>query len=115
MQQQERLDFSLIMNSSLVSPPTIAERVQRQPECRLLWAVLESAIETYGKYGNAKSQRKRRLFQEAEEWIFQDDPTWFCSFINVCHALGLDPDYLRSGLRRWRTDAHALESFKKAA
>jgi len=115
MQQHERLDFSLLINSSLVPPPSLADRIQRQPECRLLWAVLESALETYRKYNGAKSLRRRRLFQEAEEWIFQDDPAWFCSFINICHALSIDPDYLRSGLRRWRMEACSLEGFKQAA
>ena len=31
-------------------PPQVAERIRRQPECRLLWAVLEDGMETYLKY-----------------------------------------------------------------
>jgi hypothetical protein len=96
----EMLDFTT--RSPLVAPPpSVAERIRKQPECHLLWAVLENAVETYMKNASATGRRGKRLFREAEEWIMQDDPTWLCSFVNICHVLGLDPDYLRRGLRRW--------------
>jgi len=97
-----------------VPPPEVTERIQKQPECRLLWAVLEDAVSTYMKNATATSRRGKRLFGEAEEWIMQDDPTWLCSFISICHTLGLDPSYLRSGLRRWR-EAQLAPVFRKAA
>lgn len=97
-----------------VSPPAVTERIQKQPECRLLRAVLENAIDTYMKYAAATSQRGKRLFREAEEWIMQDDPTWLCSCVSICNVLGLDPDYLRMGLRRWRQTLSA-PTFKQAA
>jgi len=96
--------------SLLATPPTaVAERIRTQPECHLLWAVLREGIETYMKYATATNRRGQRLFTEVEMWIFKDDPTWLCSFISICHVLGLEPDYLRTGLRRWRvgqTPAH---------
>ncbi len=89
--------------SFLATPPTaVAERIRTQPECHLLWAVLREGIETYMRYATATNRRGQRLFTEVEMWIFTDDPTWLCSFISICHVLGLDPDYLRSGLKRWR-------------
>ena len=51
---------------------------------------------------------------EAEAWIMQDDSTWLCSFISICHVLGFDPDYLRQGLRRWRAE-RSVPPFKQAA
>ena len=89
--------------SVLTTPPTaVAERIRTQPECHLLWAVLREGMETYMRYAAATNRRGQRLFTEAETWIFEDDPTWLCSFISICHVLGLDPDYLRTGLTRWR-------------
>src|SRR6266851_10492325 len=107
-EQTEMIDFSL-SSPLTVPPPAVAERIQQQPECRLLWAVLENAVETYMKNATATSRRGKRLFREAEEWIMQDDPTWLCSFVSICHILGLDPDYLRMGLKRWRTRTSAPE------
>ncbi len=97
-----------------VAPPEVAERIRKQPECHLLWAVLENGVGEYMKYAAATSRRGKRLFREAEEWIMWDDPTWLCSFVSICHVLGLDPDYLRTGLRRWR-EARSTIAFKQAA
>ncbi len=95
-------------------PPEVAERIRKQPECCLLWAVLENAVDTYMKYVTATGRRGRRLFLEAEDWIWRNDPTWLCSFVSICHTLGVDPDYLRRGLRQWR-DSQASLHFKQAA
>jgi hypothetical protein len=86
------------------TPPSsaVAERIRTQPEYHLLWAVLREGIETYMKYTTVTNRRGQRLFKEAEKWILDDDPTWLCSFISICHVLGLEPEYLRTGLQRWR-------------
>ena len=90
---------------STVSPPvppsTLSKCIRQQPECRLLWAILENGIETYMKYATATDSRGRRLYREAREWMMQDDPTWLCSFVSICSVLGIDPEYLREGLERW--------------
>jgi hypothetical protein len=103
---------SISMNSSsssafLTPPFAVQERLLQQPEYRLLWAVLQEAIETYMKYAPATGRRGQRLFREAEEWIMQDDDLWLYSFPNVCHVLGLDPGYIRTGLKRWRSRIQA--------
>ena len=96
--------------SNTLIPPSIVsaevkERILSQPECQILWAVLEEALGTYMKYASATGRRGRRLFKEAEQWIFQDDYTWLCSFRNICHILELEPEYVRRGLTHWR-EAH---------
>lgn len=97
-------------------PPAIADRIRRQPECRLLWAVLENAVDTYMKYMLATGRRPQRLFREAQDWIWHDDPTWLCSFVSICHVVGVDPDYLRRGLRKWsEAQSPSLPHFKQAA
>jgi hypothetical protein len=45
------------------------------------------------------------MFREAEEWFELTDDGWFFSFENICAVLGFDPDYIRRGLRVWRTRA----------
>jgi hypothetical protein len=86
-----------------VPPPHVIEQIRKQPECRLLWAVLQDGMETYRKYTGATSRRGQRLFADAEGWIMENDPTWLCSFVSICHVLELDPGYLRARLQRWRT------------
>ena len=90
--------------SPFATPPAeVAERIRTQPECHLLWAVLREGMETYMRYAAATNRRGQRLFTEAETWIFEDDPTWLCSFVSICHVLELEPGYLRARLQRWRT------------
>ena len=102
------------MSSFTTLSPTVAELIHKQPECRLLWAVLQRGVEEYMKNAFATSRRGQRLRREAEEWIMRDDATWLCSFMNICHILGLDPDALRSGLKRWYAE-HQPVSMRQAA
>src|SRR5712691_385652 len=67
----------------------------------LRYSPLEDGMETYMKYATATGRRGKRLFAEAERWIMADDPTWLCSFVSICYILGLEPDYLRMGLKWW--------------
>lgn len=68
----------------------------------LLSAILTDAVTCFKKHSDATSPRGRRLGQETEEWFFRDDPEWPFSFISICGALNLDPDYIRRGLQQWR-------------
>ena len=74
----------------------------REGEEALMLAVLENAIEYFQKYAVAQSQREKRLFKEAEEWILEKNSDWFFSFENICETLELYPDYIRKGLMRWK-------------
>jgi hypothetical protein len=69
----------------------------------LLSAILTDAVTCFKKHSNATTQRGRRLSQETEEWFFRDEPEWPFSFISICDALNLDPDYIRRGLQQWRS------------
>lgn len=71
-------------------------------ERRLMIAVLEDAVNCFMKQIHATDPKARQLFLDAEEWITAEDRTWFFSFENVCDTLGLDPEYLRAGLLKWR-------------
>ncbi len=74
----------------------------RPPEHRLMLAVLEDAVHTY-QLGCRADGAARRPFQETERWFTSDDTAWPFSFVTICQVWGLDPDYVRAGLARWRT------------
>jgi hypothetical protein len=59
-------------------------------------AVLEDALSIYRKFARLPGRKHRRLLLETEQWLFSDDTGWPFSFINVCHAIGIDVAWLRS-------------------
>jgi hypothetical protein len=71
-------------------------------ERRLMLAVLEDAVSCFQKYTGATRPRSRRLFQEAEDWFFDEEASWIFSFESVCAVLGIHPEYFRTSLRRWQ-------------
>jgi hypothetical protein len=77
-------------------------RMEMMGEFILVQAVLREAIRTYQKYAQKRGQRASRLFREVNEWFSSEDRNWFFSFVNVCDILGLEPTYIRTGLKLWR-------------
>jgi len=77
----------------------------REGEVGLMLAVLGDALEYYQKYAMAKDARGKRLFGEAEEWIFETNSEWLFSFENICEVLHLDPDFIRKSLLLWKQTA----------
>lgn len=71
-------------------------------EVALMRAVLDDALHCFQKQFVTDGRRTQRLAKEAEAWLFSDDDRWPFSFVNVCRALGLEPEYLRRGLKGWR-------------
>ncbi|MGH7817655.1 MAG: hypothetical protein ACREOR_09730 [Candidatus Binatia bacterium] len=70
-----------------------------EPERALLLALLEDAIHCYRKFATARSRSGREQFREIEEWLMGGGNGWVFSFDNVCELLGLDPEYVRRGVR----------------
>jgi hypothetical protein len=68
-------------------------------------AVIEDAIDVYLKHAAATHRHHQELFAEAEQWIESEDRSWLYAFETVCDYLGLDSDYLRRGLRAWKSRA----------
>jgi hypothetical protein len=73
-----------------------------EPEKRLILAMLEDAVTCFQIYLTARHGKRKRLFDEAEEWIMTKHDDWIFSFANVCETLGFNPEYVRQGLRRWK-------------
>jgi len=70
-----------------------------EPEKALLIALLEDAIDNYRKLTATRDRQGKEQFREAEAWIMARDDKWIFGFDSVCELLGLDPDYIRRGLR----------------
>lgn len=81
-----------------------------EPERALFAAILEDAIHNYRKYSQARDREGKERFREAEEWIMNSANHWIFCFNSVCELLGLDPEYVRSGLRDAK---YALEPGEK--
>ncbi len=73
-----------------------------EAERRLMVAVLEDAVSCFQKYAGATRPRGRRLFQEAEEWLLDEDGTWPFSFEAICSVLGINPEYFRRQMKLWK-------------
>ena len=73
-----------------------------RPEKRLMLAVLEESVADFQKQVVATTREGRRIFRETEAWFASDDRDWPFTFANICDALGLEPEWIRRGLRRWK-------------
>jgi hypothetical protein len=71
-------------------------------EVALMYAVLEDAVRCFQEQFVSGGQHAKRLGREAEAWFFSEDYKWPFSFVNICAVLGLDTEYIRQGLLRWR-------------
>jgi len=80
----------------------LRRRTHFEPEKRLMLALLEDAINCYQDNLISRSGKKKRLFEDTEQWVLRTDGDWIFSFDNVCDALGLNPEYVRQGLLRWK-------------
>jgi hypothetical protein len=74
----------------------------RSPERDLMLAILEEALNDYQRCFRAHDHKARKRFADARAWVMNTDSEWIFSFINCCEVLGIEPDYLRQGLRLWR-------------
>ncbi len=95
-----------MLEADIIVPSQFFDRIRAerssQPEKRLMLAVMEDAITTFQKSVHGATRRQRRLLKETEEWIGSTDTSWPFSFENICIALDIESDYMRSGLHRWK-------------
>jgi len=80
----------------------VYKKTIREGEERLMFAVLENAVEYFQKYVLARNPGGKQRFQEAEEWFLEKDGEALYSFENICETLGLHPDPIRKGLLVWK-------------
>ena len=70
-----------------------------EPEQELMLAILTDAIECILKYCDEPIPMRAKLFNEAHDWLFNQDEKEPFSFLNVCEILNFDPSYLRRGIK----------------
>jgi hypothetical protein len=103
-----------MLEADIIVPSQFFDRIRAerssQPEKRLMLAVMEDAITTFQKSVQGATRRQRRLLKETEEWIGSTDTSWPFSFENICVALDIESEYMRSGLRRWKGSLLAQRS-----
>jgi hypothetical protein len=87
----------------------------REGEERLLYAMLECAIEDYQKYATATDRKGQELFQQAEEWFFETESSSEFSFENICDYLKLNVCYVRKGLVKWCNENRCASRRQKLA
>jgi len=85
------------------------------PVKRLMMAVLEDALRCFQNNSNAKSGPRKRLFNDAEQWLCADASDGPFSFDTICETLGIEPGFLRGGLREWREQQIAGVSARRLA
>ncbi len=84
---------------------TQTRRVHLDAERVLMFAVLRDAVSCFQDTVGANCKRKQIMHQDAEAWILDKDRSHLFSFDTVCEILGLDPEYMRAGLLRWKAAA----------
>jgi len=85
------------------------------PVKRLMMAVLEDALRCFQNNSNARNGPRKRLFAEAEQWLCGETGDGPFSFDTVCETLGIEPEFLRGGLRQWRAQQLAGVSPRRLA
>ena len=105
-----------LFQPDVLLPAQYLERTKKNteamPERALMLALLEDAVCCFQKYLLVSNRKGRIFFKEAEGWIFDQDNNGFVSFSNVCDVLGIDADYLRLGLIRWKEKRLAAQVYK---
>ncbi len=81
-----------------------------EPANRLMLAILEEALVSFQRGLNSPVPEQRRQFHEVDTWVASGDTDWPFSFENICAALLIDPDYIRTGLRRLKHEAFSRNS-----
>jgi hypothetical protein len=80
----------------------VYKKTLREGEERLMFAVLENAVECFQNNVFARRPSRKQLFQEAEEWFLDTENEALYSFENICETLGFHPDHIRKGLMVWK-------------
>ncbi|NBW41273.1 hypothetical protein EBR25_09795 [bacterium] len=80
----------------------------RGPERTLMSAILFDGIQAYMNFICADTDRDQKKYEEAVRWVSREDHEYIFSFNNVCEGLGINAEYLRTGL----TNAASSQSFE---
>lgn len=87
-------DDEIVLPAQFAGP-----RFLLSPEKHLLYAILHDAVICVqdGQRRGARPRVQKRA-QEALAWFNSNEQKWLCSFLRICDALHLDPDWIRAHL-----------------
>jgi hypothetical protein len=101
--------FSLFQPDVLIASQYLANtksKTYREPEKKLILAVLEDALWCFQNgLLTRNNKKKRNLCRDAEGWIMEETGDTLFSFNGICELLGLEPAYLRKRLVHWKVEA----------
>src|SRR5260370_42644096 len=86
-----------------------------RPVKKLMMAILEDALRCFQNNADAKGGPRKRLFSEAEHRLCGEGGEGPFSFETVGETLGIEPQFLRNGLRDWRSQPLAGVSTRRLA
>jgi hypothetical protein len=89
----EELDANTTHGVHSFHPPPEAPAVA--PEKALVTSVLKQAARDIRRFRNPGTRLEREVYRDAYDWITSPDISWPFSFLNVCHALGIDAESTR--------------------
>ncbi len=101
------MGFSAAMKTDVTVEPL--EAPTRSPEERLMMAVLEEALATFERGLGSRVPMQRQAHHDVDRWVRCRSREDLFSFENVCSILGIDADYLRSGLARLKARSLASD------
>jgi len=108
-----------LFGSSTILPAqyysTLTHRGSLEGERKLMFAVLEDAIQCYLKNMDAKTGRRRILFFEVRDWMKREGNTGPFSFELLCHEFGMESARVRNTLEGRRALARAHQRAIAAA
>jgi len=99
--------WTLLFQPDILAPHQFSERMRpRQdliPERRLMLAILDDAVVCFQRSIFHSTPGGQKRFHETVHWFFdEEEKPWLYSFESICDGLGLNPNYIRAGLTRWR-------------
>ena len=89
-------------NTENMTPAIEPASPTRTSHRRLMLAVMNEALQTYATGLTSRSVARRSDAHKVEAWTGNDSTDWPFDFVNVCAALGVDPDYIRARMRKLR-------------
>ena len=81
---------------------TFRRLTQLQPEKRLMLAILEDGVACFQKYARRGMAGAKRNLPGDRRVDFGEPSEKLFSFANACETFGLDTDWFRQGLMRWK-------------
>ena len=98
------------LDMDTIFPSRFFDRLRkvREPEKRLMAAILEDAVQVYGEHAAAPTKRDRDLLREVEAWLTSDEASYPFSFLRICDELCVDPAWVRQVVAGWRSYQRAL-------